>query len=107
MSLISFGVFLFNQKTAFELRISDWSSDVYSSDLFQVDRRTARGYLVKAGEYIQVIDVFGRQCSNFVALDARLLEKGIERGFDMTATRTMTGLPIGRGSGRERGCQLR
>src|SRR5690606_978295 len=48
---------------------------------FQVDRRTARGYLVKAGEYIQVIDVFGRQCSDFVALDARLLEKGIERGF--------------------------
>ncbi len=59
---------------------------------FQVDRRTARGYLVKAGEYIQVIDVSGRQCSDFVALDARLLEKGVERGFDMTATRTMTGL---------------
>lgn len=59
---------------------------------FQVDRCTAKGYLVRAGEYIQVIDVFGRQCSDFVALDARLLEQGIERGFDMTATRTMTGL---------------
>src|SRR3546814_473804 len=26
--------FFFNQKTAYELRISDWSSDVFSSDLF-------------------------------------------------------------------------
>src|SRR3546814_10585727 len=33
--------FLFKQKTAYELRISDWSSDVCSSDLFP--RRRARG----------------------------------------------------------------
>src|SRR3546814_4376295 len=26
-------IFFFNQKTAYEMRISDWSSDVYSSDL--------------------------------------------------------------------------
>src|SRR3546814_3833849 len=30
--------FFFKQKTAFELRISDWSSDVCSSDLDQCDR---------------------------------------------------------------------
>src|SRR3546814_1821312 len=29
----SFFVFLFKQKTAYEMRISDWSSDVCSSDL--------------------------------------------------------------------------
>src|SRR3546814_3892579 len=29
-------VFFFKQKTAYELRISDWSSDVCSSDLFPV-----------------------------------------------------------------------
>src|SRR3546814_2423635 len=29
--------FFFKQKTAYELRISDWSSDVCSSDLFQPD----------------------------------------------------------------------
>src|SRR3546814_2631081 len=29
--------FLFKQKTAYELRISDWSSDVCSSDLLDVD----------------------------------------------------------------------
>src|SRR3546814_6843928 len=28
--------FFFTQKTAYELRISDWSSDVCSSDLFQL-----------------------------------------------------------------------
>src|SRR3546814_4238441 len=28
-------VFLFKQKTAYEMRISDWSSDVCSSDLFK------------------------------------------------------------------------
>src|SRR3546814_9974826 len=29
-------VFFFKQKTAYEMRISDWSSDVCSSDLFAV-----------------------------------------------------------------------
>src|SRR3546814_7238342 len=31
-------VFFFKQKTAYEMRISDWSSDVCSSDLNAVDR---------------------------------------------------------------------
>src|SRR3546814_5791730 len=31
--LVMFYVFFFKQKTAYELRISDWSSDVCSSDL--------------------------------------------------------------------------
>src|SRR3546814_9721734 len=35
MSLVSvFFFFFFKQKTAYEMRISDWSSDVCSSDLF-------------------------------------------------------------------------
>jgi aminomethyltransferase len=57
----------------------------------RVDRCTAKAYEVKAGEYIQIIDVAGRQCSDFLCFDARLLDKGVERGFDMTATRTLTG----------------
>src|SRR3546814_5429689 len=32
-------VFLFKQKTAYDMRISDWSSDVCSSDLGAADRR--------------------------------------------------------------------
>src|SRR3546814_16717121 len=35
-------VFLFKQKTAYEMRISDWSSDVCSSDLGGVDRPVRR-----------------------------------------------------------------
>src|SRR3546814_16918999 len=36
--------FFFKQKTAYEMRISDWSSDVCSSDLL-FDRRLRRGRL--------------------------------------------------------------
>src|SRR3546814_19343233 len=34
--------FFFKQKTAYEMRISDWSSDVCSSDLRRADRRGHR-----------------------------------------------------------------
>src|SRR3546814_7994113 len=34
--------FFFKQKTAYEMRISDWSSDVCSSDLFVIEERHAR-----------------------------------------------------------------
>src|SRR3546814_5143507 len=37
-------VFFFKQKTAYEMRISDWSSDVCSSDLFAPSRRAASFY---------------------------------------------------------------
>src|SRR3546814_4560968 len=33
LSDVSFCIFFFKQKTAYEMRISDWSSDVCSSDL--------------------------------------------------------------------------
>src|SRR3546814_4989112 len=39
-------IFFFKQKTAYEMRISDWSSDVCSSDLFDgVEIHGANGYL--------------------------------------------------------------
>ena len=57
-----------------------------------IDSGTGQAYEVKAGEYIQIIDVAGRQCSDFLAFDARQLQQGRQRSFDMTATRTMTGL---------------
>jgi aminomethyltransferase len=58
---------------------------------FQVDRASARAYEVRAGEYIQVIDVRGRQCSDFLAFHAGHLQNGVERGLDATATRSLTG----------------
>src|SRR3546814_6862213 len=49
-------VFFFKQKTAYEMRISDWSSDVCSSDLLAVldpeARRTAR---VVAGDRVDAV----------------------------------------------------
>src|SRR3546814_3377645 len=40
--IISLFFFFFKQKTAYEMRISDWSSDVCSSDLGPVQRRVLR-----------------------------------------------------------------
>src|SRR3546814_1349387 len=46
--------FFFNQKTAYEMRISDWSSDVCSSDLFNasLDGNTRRAIDVHDGDRI-------------------------------------------------------
>ncbi|WP_421696224.1 DUF1989 domain-containing protein [Aestuariivirga sp.] len=52
---------------------------------------TASAYLVRAGEYIQVIDVSGRQCTDFQALAARKVEKGLDYALDSTVTRTLLG----------------
>ena len=56
-----------------------------------VDPGTAFAYEVEAGDYIQIVDVRGRQCSDFLAFHKRDLEGGRERGIDATATRTFTG----------------
>lgn len=58
---------------------------------FTVHRATAHAYEVRAGEYIQIIDVAGRQCSDFLGFDRKELERGRERGLDATATRTLMG----------------
>jgi len=57
----------------------------------RVSAATARAYRVRAGDYIQIIDVAGRQCSDFVAFDAAALDRGEERGLDATVTRTLMG----------------
>jgi len=36
------------------------------SDEFTIDRCSARAYQLKKGEFVQVIDVAGRQCSDFI-----------------------------------------
>jgi len=58
-------------------------------DEFTVSRGTARAYELKAGEIVQIIDIDGRQCSDFMAMNARSLEQGVERYIDSTATRSM------------------
>lgn len=57
----------------------------------RVERATAIAYEVFQGEYVQVIDVEGRQCSDFLAFDRAAVDRGIEIGLDLTATRSLTG----------------
>ena len=52
---------------------------------------TASAYVVKAGEFIQVIDVSGRQCTDFQAMALRKVERGLDFGLDSTVTRTLLG----------------
>jgi len=58
---------------------------------FRIERATALAYEVKAGEFLQVIDVSGRQCSDFLAFHREALDKGEESGLDAVTTRTLMG----------------
>src|SRR3546814_10033962 len=94
-----FFFFFFKQKTAYEMRISDWSSDVCSSDLMplQVVERHMRGLLdrpveMRAADERAEIVVSG--------LVLRLEREPIERRLD-----ALGHVEIGRASCRERVCQ--
>lgn len=58
---------------------------------FRVGIASALNYEVKAGEFIQIIDVEGRQCSDFLAFVRRDLDAGRINGLDSTTTRTLNG----------------
>lgn len=56
---------------------------------FTVRRGTATAYEVRRGEVIQIIDVEGQQCSDFMAFRAAGLEASREEIIDNTATRSL------------------
>jgi aminomethyltransferase len=58
---------------------------------FRVDKASALAYEVREGEYIQIIDVRGKQCSDFLAFHEHKLQRGLERGMDGVTTRTLMG----------------
>jgi aminomethyltransferase len=60
----------------------------------RVPAATATAYRVAAGDYIQILDISGKQCSDFIAFDAGALADGQEWGIDATATRTLMGQTI-------------
>src|SRR3546814_2760979 len=60
----AFFVFFFKQKTAYEMRISDWSSDVCSSDLFV--RIEASGWKGAAGTALRNMPALERFFENVV-----------------------------------------
>ena len=51
----------------------------------------AFAYTVKSGEYIQIMDVQGRECTDFQVFPLQSLEKGIENEIDPTTTRSLMG----------------
>lgn len=51
----------------------------------------AYAYEVKAGQFIQILDVQGRECSDFQAFSMRALDRGLEREIDPTTTRSLMG----------------
>ena len=57
----------------------------------RVHTQTAESYFVKAGDFIQILDVDGRQCSDFQCFSARELDVGNQFPLDVTTTRTLMG----------------
>jgi aminomethyltransferase len=78
---------LIKQITKFELPdpLADPLADI------RIHPATAQSYFVKAGDYIQIYDVDGRQCSDFQCFSARKLDKAVEHALDVTTTRTLMG----------------
>src|SRR3546814_8479413 len=105
-------IFFFKQKTAYEMRISDWSSDVCSSDLREAramkpNERTTmtvntdRPHVEERGELALMLD--GQDMvlrPSYEAIDA--FEKATGKGLLMLARDS---LKIGRASCREGVCQ--
>src|SRR3546814_3680801 len=92
-----FCVFFFKQKTAYEMRISDWSSDVCSSDLLAAEREGEAAVLGVAAEHRPL----GGAADGEEALAIRQLD---ELRHD-DAGGAEGGVEIGRASCRERVCQ--
>src|SRR3546814_5587081 len=105
MSIEVVVLFFFKQKTAYEMRISDWSSDVCSSDL----RRDPADDDVHPGG----IGVDGIGLHQLGIADHAVQEEGVERqavilrqpGIDGVELRAIILAQIGRASCRERVCQ--
>src|SRR3546814_10106038 len=101
-------VFFFKQKTAYEMRISDWSSDVCSSDLrkrrkksphpIRIWRRTWRSTRTLTTQRKKWIWV----ATTIWASPAATRKKKAEAAFFQTCTECAQ---IGRASCRERVCQ--
>src|SRR3546814_10259651 len=96
------GIFFFKQKTAYEMRISDWSSDVCSSDLGLREER--RFGLVINARLTQTVSPGGREDHMRVALEERdgtIWAAPLPSG---SAIITSMVRDIGRASCRERVC---
>src|SRR3546814_9542566 len=93
--------FFFKQKTAYEMRISDWSSDVCSSDLFLVGVRQRARQRTRGRRVDPALELLGVDAiRDLIGADTATLEQG----EDLRVGKTR-GVQIGRASCRERVCQ--
>src|SRR3546814_10167007 len=100
-----FCLFFFNQKTAYELRISDWSSDVCSSDLALYVHRKTGEYLVDKSVNSRIIEAFkGAGAYAWFGADHQAL---LGPDYDLNDYEVVNDIldEIGRASCRERVCQ--
>src|SRR3546814_4326582 len=96
--VVFYCVFFFKQKTAYEMRISDWSSDVCSSDLTALASTDAYGALSIA---FPSRLYYPPPTENKPLSGKRL---GVKDIYDLKGVRNSGG-KIGRASCRERVCQ--
>src|SRR3546814_5595951 len=107
-------LFFFKQKTAYEMRISDWSSDVCSSDLIaafhlpdRVDEAVGRRGVARAGDEMQHHFRVGSGLTDGAAGDQLTAQRqaigeiAVMRDGDAADFQ----LQIGRATCRERACQ--
>src|SRR3546814_1459101 len=98
MCVLLFCFFFFKQKPAYEMRISDWSSDVCSSDLHALQTFT---HLLTGEINVRGVRKDGGDLREAIAAQrARIFKAGSagERGFDRERHLLLDQL------GRERGC---
>src|SRR3546814_20753812 len=111
--LIVWFFFFFKQKTAYEMRISDWSSDVCSSDLLEAifgfftdPQQVTRLAAMRTGgerDYLYMLLYAGFLVSGCIALWRELRLRAMLAAALLPVAAALC--EIGRASCRERGCQ--
>src|SRR3546814_3043611 len=102
--------FFFKQKTAYEMRISDWSSDVCSSDLPPKDDEPGK-FVPIAGEASSTLVTSlldGTGANRVLIFNCDETDKCLDPGFKsfaLPASKALRPREIGRASCRERVCQ--
>src|SRR3546814_4536243 len=101
-------IFFFKQKTAYEMRISDWSSDVCSSDLPPGHGLVKRSLAIHRAFYRMMggmLDEIEREHGRFVLLDIHSYNYRRDGPDGDPAPQDEAPDKIGRASCRERVCQ--
>src|SRR3546814_11761689 len=102
--------FFFKQKTAYEMRISDWSSDVCSSDLRAEATINLSGQILHADasavDMYAAIDLLADKLDRLLLKHKQKMVDNYRRGESIARSGEFTcSIPIGRASCRERVCQ--